>query len=112
MEEAGVEVAVDETDVLSVKALREDAVERVDGVEELESELEPETKLEVEPKPEAELELELEPERSRRRDIPGKRMEVEVVVLGSFLAAAARSISSSTTAASTSVYCESFPSWT
>lgn len=106
-ESEAAEVAPDEIDVLSVKALREDAVERVDGVEELEREAEP--KLELEP----ELELELEPESSRRRDIPGKRMEVEVVLSRFLLLAAVTcSISSSASAVeSSSVYSESFPSW-
>ena len=98
------EVALDETDVLSLKALREDAVERVDGVDELEREPAPK--------------LKLEPERSRRRDIPGKRMEGVGIGLRSFLllvaAAVTRSISSSAAsdAESSSVHSEPFPpSW-
>lgn len=85
-------LVVDEPDE-SVRALREDAVERVDGVEELEPEPEP------------------EPERSRRRDTPGRRREA--VGRRSFLAAEPccpwGSISS-TAPDSSSVFSESFSS--
>lgn len=106
-DELGAEVAEDDIDV-SVKALREDAVERVDGVDgvdELDLDPEPdepkgEPKLELDR--DAELELEPEPERSRRRDMPGKRMEEGVVGLRSFFATATRFMSSTAAAGSSS----------